>query len=121
MFDMGDATSTFQSLRRLSDVWHIDSSSMDAILGLSNGTFESLSSSSQAALPPEALEAAEALLHIRTVLHMLHAAPLAAEWMNYPNSNRIFGGKSPIDTLRQGGPPAVSEVLSLLEGRLQGY
>jgi hypothetical protein len=37
-------------------------------------------------------------------LNSLHGQPLADEWINLPNSNRIFGGGTPLGYMIQGGP-----------------
>ena len=53
-------------------------------------------------------------------LNSLHGQPLADEWMSLPNSNRIFGGGTPLAYLIQGGLPAMSTVRRLLDARRAG-
>jgi hypothetical protein len=60
------------------------------------------------------------LLGVFEALNSLHGQPLADEWMSLPNSNRIFGGGTPLAYLIQGGLPAMSTVRRLLDARRAG-
>jgi hypothetical protein len=60
------------------------------------------------------------LLGMFEALNSLHGQPLADEWMSLPNSNRIFGGGTPLAYLIQGGLPAMSTVRRLLDARRAG-
>jgi hypothetical protein len=60
------------------------------------------------------------LVGIFEALNSLHGQPLADEWMSLPNSNRIFGGGTPLAYLIQGGLPAMSTVRRLLDARRAG-
>ena len=57
------------------------------------------------------------LLGMFEALNSLHGQPLADEWMSLPNSNRIFGGGTPLAYLIQGGLPAMNTVRRLLDAR----
>jgi hypothetical protein len=60
------------------------------------------------------------LVGIFKALNILHAEPLADEWVRLANSNRIFGGLTPIAYMTAGGTPAMQVVRRLLDARRGG-
>jgi hypothetical protein len=71
-------------------------------------------------LDPDTLLRISYLLGVFTALHVLHSEPLADEWVSLPNSNRIFGGGTPLEYMIRGGLPAMSVVRRLLDARQVG-
>ncbi len=55
------------------------------------------------------------LIGIFKALHVLHDEELADRWVTLPNRNRLFGGRSPLDYMLQGGIPAMRTVSRLLD------
>lgn len=53
-------------------------------------------------------------------LNVIHNQPLSDEWVTRPNSNRIFGGGTPLTYMIRGGLPAMSVVRHLLDARQVG-
>jgi hypothetical protein len=53
-------------------------------------------------------------------LRILHAAPLADEWVRLPNQNPVFGGRTPLAYMIHGGLPAMQTVRRLLDARRAG-
>ena len=51
---------------------------------------------------------------------MLHKTELADEWVNLPNTNRIFSGATPLAYMIKGGIPAMQTVRRLLDARRGG-
>jgi hypothetical protein len=47
----------------------------------------------------------------------LHEQELADKWVSLPNTNRIFGGRTPLEYMIRGGIPAMQAVRRLLEAR----
>ena len=45
---------------------------------------------------------------------------LANRWVYLPNTNRIFGGRTPLAFMIEGELPAMQTVRRLLEGRCSG-
>jgi hypothetical protein len=45
---------------------------------------------------------------------------LADAWITLPNSNRIFGGQTPLAYMMKGGLPAMQTVRRLLDARRGG-
>lgn len=60
------------------------------------------------------------LVGIFKALNVLHGRTLADRWVQLPNSNRIFGGVSPLEYMRDGGVPAMQTVRRLLDARRGG-
>jgi hypothetical protein len=60
------------------------------------------------------------LVGIFKSLNILHGQPLADEWVRLPNTNRIFGGISPLAYMMKGGIPAMQTVRRLLDARRGG-
>lgn len=60
------------------------------------------------------------LVGIFKALNILHSKRLADEWVNLPNSNRIFGGAAPLEYMMKGGTPAMQTVRRLLDSRRGG-
>ena len=55
------------------------------------------------------------LVGIYKALHILLPEPLADEWMVRPNDNALFGGRTPLEFIRQQGIPGFREVRNLLD------
>jgi hypothetical protein len=62
-------------------------------------------------------EKMKCLLVLREYLHCLYSPPLAAEWVRLKNSNALFGGRSPLEIILEGGSGAVDRVTALLRTR----
>jgi len=60
------------------------------------------------------------LIGIFKALNILHGKKLADEWVTLPNTNRIFGGLSPLAYMIKGGTPAMQTVRRLLDARRGG-
>ena len=60
------------------------------------------------------------LVGIFKALNILHSKRLADEWVNLPNSNRIFAGATPLEYMLKGGTPALQIVRRLLDSRRGG-
>jgi hypothetical protein len=57
------------------------------------------------------------LIGIFKALNVLHGEPLADRWMQLPNTNRMFGGSTPLAFVLRGGIPALDQVRRLLDAR----
>ena len=60
------------------------------------------------------------LVGIFKALNILHGRKLADEWVRLPNTNRIFGGTTPLAYMIKGGVPAMQMVRRLLDARRGG-
>ena len=60
------------------------------------------------------------LVGIFKALNILHSRALADEWVQLPNSNRIFGGVTPLAYMLKGGVTSMQTVRRLLDARRGG-
>jgi hypothetical protein len=60
------------------------------------------------------------LVGIFKALNILYSTALADAWMRLPNSNRIFGGQTPLAYVMNGGLPAMQTVRRFLDARRGG-
>ena len=102
--------------------WSVrDDDARQLLGGVSNGPYYDMKKH-----PAGRLLAADTLLRISYLtgifqaLNVVHSEHLADEWMRLPNSNRIFGGSSPLAFIIHGGLPAMQTVRRLLEARAAG-
>jgi Antitoxin Xre-like helix-turn-helix domain/Antitoxin Xre/MbcA/ParS C-terminal toxin-binding domain len=101
--------------------WEVRDEDARALLGgMSNGQFYEMKKNSQRTLDADALTRVSYLIGIFKALNILHAKRLADAWVRLPNSNRIFGGGTPLAYMIKGGLPAMAVVRRLLDARRGG-
>ena len=107
---------------RLASCWNLrDEDSRQLLGGVTNGPYyEMKKHPDRRVLDPDTLVRISYLLGIFKALNVLHSKPLADEWVRLPNSNRMFGGGTPLDYMIRGGLPAMSTVRRLLDARQIG-
>ncbi len=87
--------------------------------GISNGSFYQLKRTSKT-LDQDKLTRISLLVGIFKALNILYSTKLADVWVQQPNSNSLFGGKSPLMYMLKGGVPAIIRVRQLLDARRGG-
>jgi hypothetical protein len=102
--------------------WQVRDEDARALLGgVSNGPYYELKKRPDArTLDADTLLRVSYLVGIFKALHVLHSEALADEWVRLPNTNRIFGGRTPLAYMLQGGVPAMQTVRRLLDARRGG-
>ncbi len=101
--------------------WQVRDEDARALLGgVSNGPYYALKKHPGRTLDTDTLLRVSYLVGIFKALHILHSEALADEWVRLPNTNRIFGGRSPLDYMVHGGVPAMQTVRRLLDARRGG-
>ncbi len=101
--------------------WKVRDEDARALLGgVSNGPYYEMKKQPARTLSADTLLRISYLVGIFKALHILHAEPLADEWVRLPNANRIFGGQTPLDYMVRGGLPALQMVRRLLDARRGG-
>jgi hypothetical protein len=107
---------------RLIKRWSLRDDDAKLLLGgVTNGPYYEMKKHPEdRVLDPDTLLRISYLLGMFEALNSLHGQPLADEWMSLHNSNRIFGGGTPLGYLIQGGLPAMSIVRRLLDARRAG-
>lgn len=114
--------SALKAFFRLASRWNLrDEDSRQLLGGVTNGPYyEMKKHPDRRVLAPDTLLRISYLLGIFKALNVLHDRPLADEWVSLPNSNRIFGGGTPLDYMIRGGLPGMSTVRRLLDARQIG-
>lgn len=103
------------------ETWKISDTQAKALLGgMSNGAFYTLKKGGGKRLDEDRIRRISYLVGIFKALNVLYDQDLADKWISLPNSNRIFGGKSPLDYMLRGGLPAFQTVRRLLDARRGG-
>jgi hypothetical protein len=71
-------------------------------------------------LDADALTRTSYLVGIFKALNIFYSEKLADAWVLRPNTNRIFGGQTPLAFMIKGGLPAMQIVRRLLDARRGG-
>jgi hypothetical protein len=101
--------------------WGIRDEDARALLGgISNGPFYEMKKKPDRTLDTDALTRASYLVGIFKALNILYSEKLADAWVQRPNTNRIFGGQTPLAFMIKGGLPAMQIVRRLLDARRGG-
>ena len=116
------SASALDGFFRLSKRWNLrDDDTKQLLRGVSNGPYYQMKRlPGNRVLDPDTLLRISYLLGIFKALSSLHGQPLADQWISLPNSNRIFGGGTPLGYMIQGGLPGMSTVRCLLDARQVG-
>jgi len=101
--------------------WEVRDESARALLGgISNGPFYEMKRKPDRVLDTDRLTRISYLIGIFKALNVLYSDELADKWVQLPNSNRIFGGQTPLAYMVKGGQPAMQTVRRLLDARRRG-
>jgi Protein of unknown function (DUF2384) len=113
--------SALKAFFNLIDKWKVrDEDARGLLGGISNGPYYSWKKRPDRLLDSDVLTRISYLIGIFKALNILYGEKLADEWIQLPNSNRIFGGKTPLDYMMRGGVPAMQIVRRLLDARRGG-
>ncbi|MGH7621279.1 MAG: antitoxin Xre/MbcA/ParS toxin-binding domain-containing protein [Gemmatimonadaceae bacterium] len=114
--------SALKAFLRIMDRWHVRDDDARALLGgVSNGPFYAMKKqSANRVLESDRLLRISYLVGIFKSLNILHARALADEWVRLPNTNRVFGGSTPLAYMLRGGVPAMQAVRRLVDARRGG-
>jgi hypothetical protein len=104
--------------------WQVrDEDARELLGGISNGAYYQLKQNTGAAvktLEQDRLLRISYLIGIFKSLNILYSQRLADQWMQLPNTNPIFAGRTPLDYVLRGGTPAMDVVRRLLDARRGG-
>jgi len=115
------STSALRAFFNLIDRWSIRDEDARALLGgISNGPYYNWKKQPERLLDADVLTRISYLIGVFKALNILYGEKLADEWVRLPNSNRIFGGRTPLDYMMRGGVPAMQIVRRLLDARRGG-
>lgn len=101
--------------------WRVRDEDARALLGgVSNGAFYQMKKDADRLLEADRLLRISYLVGIFKALNILYSEGLADNWVRLENSNRIFGGQTPLGYMIRGGAPAMQIVRRLLDARRGG-
>ncbi len=107
----------FNIMRR----WNVrDEDARGLLGGMTNGPYYELKRNPDRVLDVDRLTRISLLIGIFKALSILHSDAVADRWIQLPNSNRIFGGVTPLAYMLRGGLPALLTVRRLLDARRAG-
>jgi len=113
--------SALKGFFKLAQAWGLRDEEACVLLGgLSSSAFYEWKKKPDRVLEVDRLTRISYLLGIYKALHILYGDKLADSWMRLPNRNAIFGGKTPLAYLQEGGLPAMQAVRQLLDARRGG-
>jgi len=118
------SAAALKALFNIVDCWQIrDEDARRLLGGISNGAYYQLKQNTRPAgraLEQDRLLRISYLIGIFKSLNILYSQRLADQWMQLPNTNPIFGGRTPLDYILRGGTPAMDVVRRLLDARRGG-
>jgi hypothetical protein len=116
------SASGLKALFNIAECWKLRGEEVRELLGgVANGSyFEMKKDPESKVLDTDQMQRISYLIGIFKALNILHNQQLADEWVRLPNSNRIFGGRTPLDYMIRGGVPAMETVRRLLDARRGG-
>jgi hypothetical protein len=115
------SASALKGFFNLAERWSIRDEDARALLGgVSNGPYYTWKKQPERVLDADTLTRISYLVGIFKALNILYGRKLADEWVRLPNSNRIFGGRTPLEYMMRGGVPAMQVVRRLLDARRGG-
>jgi Protein of unknown function (DUF2384) len=104
--------------------WKVrDEDARQLLGGISNGAYYQLKKNPRApgkSLEQDKLVRISYLIGIFKSLNILYSQRLADQWMQLPNTNPIFAGRTPLDYILRGGTPAMDMLRRLLDARRGG-
>ena len=101
-----------EGMVRLAGIWHLTSAEICALLGdMSERTWFRIKKGDwPGALSQDTLTRISALVGIFKGLRLLFSEPLADDWVRLANKGPLYGGRSPLDAMIEGGIPRMLEV-----------
>jgi hypothetical protein len=101
--------------------WHVRDEDARALLGgVTNGPYYEMKRNPERVLEVDRLTRVSLLIGIFKALNILHSEAVADRWVHLPNTNRLFGGATPLEYMIRGGMPALLTVRRLLDARRAG-
>jgi hypothetical protein len=110
--------SALRGFFRLIERWSIrDEDARELLGGLSSSAYYEWKKNPDRVLEVDRITRISYLTGIYKALHILYGDKLADEWVSLPNSNAIFGGRTPLAYMTGGGLLAMQTVRKLLDAR----
>ena len=113
--------SAIRAFLNIIDRWGVRDEDARVLLGgISNGQYYEMKKNPERTLGTDTLTRISYLVGIFKALNILYSEKLADGWVQLANSNRIFGGGTPLGYMMKGGLAAMQVVRRLLDARRGG-
>lgn len=113
--------SALKGFFKLAEAWRIrDDDARELLGGLSSSSYYEWKKHPGRVLEVDRITRISYLVGIYKALHILYGDKLADEWISLPNTNPIFGGRTPLSHMLSGGLLAMQTVRKLLDARRGG-
>ncbi|NRR31160.1 DUF2384 domain-containing protein [Oxalobacteraceae bacterium] len=113
--------SALKGFFKLVAAWGVrDDDARELLGGLSSSAYYEWKKNPDRVLEVDRITRISYLLGIYKALHIVYGDKLADEWVQLPNKNPIFGGRSPLAVMLGGGLLAMQTVRKLLDARRGG-
>jgi hypothetical protein len=110
--------SALRGFFRIVERWKVrDEDARELLGGLSSSAYYEWKKKPERVLEVDRITRISYLIGIYKALHILYGDKLADEWVNLPNSNAIFGGRTALAYMIGGGLIAMQTVRKLLDAR----
>jgi hypothetical protein len=113
--------SAIKAFLNIMERWSVrDEDARTLLGGVSNGQYYEMKKQPQRLLGADTLTRISYLIGIFKALNILYSEQLADAWVRRHNTNRIFGGDTPLAYMMRGGLAAMQTVRRLLDARRGG-
>lgn len=100
-----------EAVRSLAVAWSGTGAEMAALLGVSPSTWDRIKADQWSqTLSQDQLTRASAMIGVFKGLHLLFADEMADRWMRLRNSGPLFDHRTPVDSMIDGGIPAMIDI-----------
>jgi antitoxin Xre/MbcA/ParS-like protein len=113
--------SAIKAFLSIMEKWAVrDEDARELLGGVSNGQYYEMKKKPERTLGTDMLTRISYLVGIFKALNILYSEELADAWVQRHNTNRIFGGDTPLGYMTKGGLAAMHTVRRLLDARRGG-
>jgi hypothetical protein len=110
------SATALKGFRSLCGHWGLNNAEAAALLGVSESTWDRIKRGSWGQpLSQDQMTRASAAIGLYKGLHLLFADGMADRWPRLPNNNAMFGRRSPVDAMIEGGIPAMLETRNYID------
>ena len=100
-----------EAMRGITRRWKLRADDMAALLGVSTSTWDRIATGAwKQALSQDQLTRVSAVVGVFKGLHLLFVDGMADRWPTLPNRGPLFAGRTPVETMIEGGIPAMLDV-----------
>lgn len=115
------SVSALKGFFKLATAWSVrDEDARELLGGLASSSFYDWKKNPHRVLEVDRITRISYLLGIYKSLHILYGDKLANEWVQLPNTNPVFAGRTPLAFMLGGGLLAMQSVRKLLDARRGG-